>query len=105
MATFTNAIAEAKEWNFKSFVKNNELNITNKSGRTIITINAAGEITYQSSGYTTSATEIASKVIAKPIVEKKETIKVEQVKEKNFNTGFGYYGTKADANRGFDGIE
>jgi len=105
MATFTNAIVEATEWKFKAFVKNNELNVTNKSGRTIIIINAAGEITYQAAGFTNSAAEIASKVVAKPILEKNETVKVEQVKEKTFNTGFGYYGTKADANRGFDGIE
>ena len=28
-----------------------------------------------------------------------------QPHEKTFNTGFGYYGTDADAARGFDGIE
>lgn len=65
MTTFINAINEAKEWKLQGSVRNGELQISNKSGRCVIKINALGEITYQAAGYDNSAKDISSKVLSK----------------------------------------
>ena len=65
MTTFKNAIAEAKEWKLDAYVSNNQLVVKKKGGNQVVArIEANGTILFQASGYTTSITDIAAKVIS-----------------------------------------